>query len=105
MDCPEVASWKGLWLKKSLVDSSYGCCCIGQIRWDQEMDIKLVGVSTTDKIGSRGLVNSREGFKILLMAPSTGVNGYSYGDYCGSKSKEALCVAHNSVPAVDGTLV
>ena len=69
------------------------------------MDRILMGMSTTDKIGSRELVHSRERLRNLLMVSSSSSNGYSYGDYCGSKAQEALCVTNKSEPAVYDTLV
>ena len=69
------------------------------------MDKTLVGMSNTDKIVPHGLVNYRAGFIELFMVPSSVSNGDSYGDDCGSKAQEALCVAHHSVPAVDDKLL
>ena len=69
------------------------------------MDKKLVGMSTTDKIGSCGLVYSRIRFRNLLIVPSSGGDGDRYGNDCGRKSQEALRFAHNSFAAFDDTLV
>ena len=65
----------------------------------------MVGVSTTDKIGSCELVHSRTMLRNLFLVPSSGSNGYSYGSYNESKSQEALFFAHNVLPATEDTLV
>ena len=68
------------------------------------MDKRLVGVSTTDEIGSHVLVHLRESFRKLFMVPSYGGNGDNYGYDCRNKAQEALFVTHNSVLAVGETL-
>ena len=69
------------------------------------MDKKLVGVSTTDKIGLCELDHSRKGLRKLFLVPSSGSNGYSYVSYNESKSQEALFFAHNVLLATEDTLV
>ena len=57
---------------------------------DREIDKKFVGMSTTDKIGSCGLVHSRTRFRKLFMVLSSGGDGDNYGNDCGNRAQEDL---------------
>ena len=65
----------------------------------------MVGISTNDIFVPCGLVYSREHFRRLFVVPSSGNDGDRYGDDLRSKAQEALCVAYNSVTAVDVTIL
>ena len=69
------------------------------------MDKRLVGMSTLDKVGPRGLVHQRVRVRRLSVVPSTGYNVDSYVYDRISKAQEPLFVARNIVTVIDDTIV
>ena len=57
------------------------------------MDKTLMGMSTTDKIGSCGLFNSRSRFRSYLWVPPSNGDGDSYVNDHRIKAQEALHVS------------
>ena len=57
------------------------------------------------KLDHVGWFNQGQDSESFLWSPSPAAIGDSYGDDRGSKSQEALHVAHNIVPVVYDTLV
>ena len=82
-----------------------GSWSVWQSGWDQEVDKRLVVMSTVDKVGVHLLVQPRDQFKRLYVVPFVDVKGYRYGDGCIRHAQEALCVECNSMTAIDDTIV